>query len=41
MEEWKAKRVNSLKDYSQVAIVRSVLNSLASIAQKFKSVTNE
>ena len=27
MEEWKAKRVNSLKDDSQVAIVRSVLNS--------------
>jgi len=36
-----AKRVSSLKDDSQVAIVRSVLNSLASIAQKFKSDTNE
>jgi len=35
-----AKRVNSLKDDSQVAIVRSVLNLLASIAQKFKSEYN-
>ena len=36
-----AKRVSTLKNDSQVAIVRSVLNSVASIAQKFKSVTNE